>query len=108
MIKYPVRIHCETISDCEWFYNNYKHLYESNSEALEILSAGKNSIRTEGKYQITIGGEDGFNSKIGSISGCIEICENKNCHMRCRKIMSLPLVKAKNLRREEKLKRILK
>lgn len=110
MIKYPVRLICESISDCEWFYNHYKHIYISDVNAKFMLNTAEYSIRDGGRYQIIIGGFIGHQSKIGYlIGGCGKVCDMKNCFpfYECGKISKLPIVKVKDLIREEKLRRIL-
>lgn len=75
-----------------------------------MFITSKDCVNDNGKYQIIIGSHIGHQSKIGYlIGGCGNVCDMKNCFdfHECGKISKLPLVKVKNLIREEKLRRIL-
>lgn len=103
-MKTPIRLICKKVSEAEWFYKNYKHVFEKEEDADKLLKQAKKHINS---YQIIIGDDEcGWKTNLGLITGCEAICEN-GCKL-CNFTPTIPVVSLSSLIREEKLKRILK
>lgn len=106
---YPIKLICETVSDCEWVYHNYQDLLGTTDHKRNLLPSlfecVEKRVMNGKKTQIVI------NSK-KQISWC-EACEDEKCiyiksRYYCQEEKKLPPIIVKVLRREEKLRRILK